>query len=179
MCEPVSAVMTAVSTAMGALQASAQARYAARIADRNADMEREAAQQDIANTQEQAQAHYRQLATLKGAQRARAAANGVGVDWGTAGDLQAETEALGREDIGRIYRQGHERLRTRDIGASNYAAEANAQRSASRAVLAKGVLDLGSSVLGNSAQFGGQSGQTGRRATVIKGPTSVKGLPKR
>jgi len=146
--------MSVLGTAMGALQANTQAHHAARVADRNADMERDAAQQDIANSREEALAQYRRIGAMKGAQRARAAANGVGVDWGTAGDLIDETHALGQEDIGRIYAQGQERLRSRDVTAANYSAQANAQRSAGRAALAKALFDTGSSVLDASRQFG-------------------------
>lgn len=158
MCEPASltliaAGMSAAGTGLSALQANAQAQYAARIAERNAGMEREAAQQEILNTQEEAQAHYRRVSQIKGAQRARAAANGVGLDFGTAADMVAETDLLAREDVSRIYRQGNERLRSHDIGASNYMAEANAQRSAGNAALIGGAFNVGSTVLGGAQQY--------------------------
>lgn len=115
-----STAMTAAGTGFAALQASAQGKYQAKIAERNAAMERESAQQSILNTREEPLAHYRKVGTLKGAQRARAAANGVGVNFGTAADVLADTEMLGREDVNRIYKRGNQRTRGFEMQASNF-----------------------------------------------------------
>jgi len=151
MCVPlalVAAGMAAASAGVGALSANAQARYQAKIAERNADMSREAAQQSILNTREEALQHYRQTAQLKGAQRARAAANGVSVDFGTAADVQADTDLLSNEDTSRIYRQGQQRTRGFEIDVSNNLGEASAQRQAGTAALIKGGFDVGKSIAG-------------------------------
>lgn len=145
--------MAVGSAATGALAANAQAKYQAKIADRNAAMEREAGQQELQNTREAALDHYRKVGQMKGAQRARAAAGGVSVDYGTALALQDETEMLGREDADRIYRQGFQNVRGRDIQASNYGAEANAQRTAGTMALVKGGFDIGSSLLSAANQY--------------------------
>ena len=145
--------MAALSTGLGALQANAQAKYQAKIAERNAGMEREAARQEIENTRTEAMGHYRKIAALKGQQRVAAAANGVSLDFGTAADLLADTEGLGREDIQRIYESGNQRLRGHDINASNFMGEASAQRQAGKGALIKGVLDMGSTVLGGVKQY--------------------------
>ena len=90
---------------------------------------------------------------MKGQQIVGAAANGVQGDFGTAADTLADTEMLSREDTKRIYQQGNQNLRGRDIGASNYAAEANAQRAAGKAALIKGAFDMGSTILGGAKQY--------------------------
>ncbi len=147
------AVMAVGSTATGALAANAQARFQAKIAERNASMEREAGQQEIENTRSEAQAQYRQMGQIAGAQRARAAAAGVGVDFGTAGAVQDDTQLLGREDINRIYLQGAQNLRGRDIQASNYEGQAAASRQAGTMELVKGGFDIGSSLLSSARQY--------------------------
>lgn len=157
MCGPalpiIAAAMAVAGTATSALSANAQSRYQAKIAERNADLEREAGQQEQENTATAAQEQYRRIAQLKGAQRARAAAGGVGVDFGTAAEVQSDTDLLGREDVDRIYKQGAQNLRSHDIGASNYEAEAGARRQAGTAALVSGAFNIGSSILGGAQQY--------------------------
>lgn len=158
MCGPaaiplVAAGMAAASAGVGALAANAQARFQAKIADRNAAMEREAGQQELQNTREAALDHYRKIGQMKGAQRARAAAAGVGADFGTAAAVVDDTEMLGREDVGRIYRQGAENVRGRDIAGANFKGQAAASRQAGTAALIKGGFDMGSSLLGGANQY--------------------------
>lgn len=148
------AAVSAIGTGMSALQANAQARYQAKIADRNAAMDQEAAQQSILNTQDEALAHYRKVAALKGEQRARAAANGVSLNFGTAADVLSDTDLLAREDAKRIYEQGNQRTRGFDIQGSNETAQAGADRQAGKGALIKGVFDMGSTVLSAASQYG-------------------------
>lgn len=116
-------------------------------------MEREAAQQELQNTREAALDHYRKVGQLKGAQRARAAAGGVSVDMGTASWVQDDTEMLGREDADRIYKQGYQNVRGRDIQASNYEGEASAKRKAGTMALVKAGFDAGGSLLSGANQY--------------------------
>ncbi|WP_242528343.1 hypothetical protein [Novosphingobium sp. PY1] len=159
--------MAAASAGVGALAANAQARFKAKIAERNADMEREAGQQELQNTREAALEHYRKIGQMKGAQRARAAAAGVGVDFGTAAGVVDDTTMLGREDVGRIYQQGAQNLRGHDIAASNYEGEASASRQAGSAALVKGAFDMGSSLLDGANQYSKMKG--GSSASKSKG----------
>ena len=173
MCIPMAAaalastVLSAVGTGVSALSAKSQADYQAKIAERNAGLEREANQVEQQATREEALAHYRNVAKLKGEQIVGAAANGVGVDFGTAADTLADTDMLAREDVKRIYDQGGQKMKGRDISASNYLAEASAQRSAGKGALVSGVLNMGSTVLGGVSQY-----------NKLRGPTSAKGLAK-
>ena len=154
MCGPalplIAAGFAAAGTGIGALQANAQAQYRAKIAERNADLSREAGQTERLSIRDQAQAKYREIARIKGMQRVTAGANGVAIDFGTAGDVQADTQAMGSEDINRIYQKGNQAMRGHDISASNFIAEANAARSAGKGALVKGMFDMGSTVLGGA-----------------------------
>ena len=147
------AVMATIGTGIGALQANAQARYQAKLADRNAGIEREAARQEIDNTKTDSLAYYRRLSQAKADQTLWAAANGVAVDFGTAADVVVDTDMLGREDLRRLYDQGNQRVRGRDIAASNYVSEANAQRQAGKGALIKGLFDMGSTALSGAQQY--------------------------
>lgn len=159
MCEPMTlaigaAVASASAAGLTAVQGNAQAQYRAKIAERNAVLEREAGVQAQQNMRDEAQAKYREIARIKGQQRVAAGANGVAIDFGTAGDVQADTQAMGSEDVKRIYQKGDGARKGADIGASNFLGEANASRSAGTAALIGGALDMGSSLLSGASQYG-------------------------
>lgn len=158
MCDPLTLTIAAtavatIGTGFSALQANAQNKYQAKIAERNAAMEREAAQQEIENTREANLAQYRKLGQIKGQQRVAGAAGGVSLDFGTPADMADDTNMLAREDLNRLYKQGAQNVRGRDIGASNFMGEASAKRSAGNAALVKGAFDMGSTVLGGAKQY--------------------------
>jgi hypothetical protein len=145
--------VSAIGTGVGAIASSNAANYRAKVADRNAALEVEAANQENQNTREKALEHYRKVAALKGQQAVGAAANGVLGDFGTAADTAADTEMLAREDVGRIYQQGFQNVRSRDTAAWNQRAQANAARSEGSNALIKGAFDFGSTVLGGAQQY--------------------------
>lgn len=159
MCEPgtfflIGAGLSAASAGFGGLMAYQQGQTQAKLADRNASMERNAAQEEMSNTRTAALARYREIAKIKGQQRVAAAANGVGLDFGTAADIVGDTDMLGREDVGRIYQAGNNAVKSRDIAASNFSAQASLARSQTTGALVGGVLDMGSTVLGGASQYG-------------------------
>jgi hypothetical protein len=147
------AALAAAGSITGGLAANAQARFQAKIAERNASMEREAARQELENGRDAALDHYRKIGQLKGAQRARAAAGGVGVDFGTAAAVVDDTEMLGREDAGRLYKQTLQNVRGHDIQASNFGAQANAQRASGKMALIKAGFDTAGSLLDSANQY--------------------------
>lgn len=164
MCDPVTlsitaAALAAAGTGFSAIQAAQQHRYQANVADRNAKLAAEAGQQEQDNTRQAALDHYRQVAALKGRQRAALAANGIDVNFGSAGELQADTEMLSREDTQRIYTQGERNVQSRDFESANFSGEANAQRSAATGALIKGAFDIGSTALGEASQLSSVKGK--------------------
>lgn len=154
MCGPAALVVAGTvasmaGTAYSAMSANAQARYQARVAEANASAEREAARQTIQNTKDAQLAHYRKVAALRGAQEAGAAAAGVSMGFGTAGDLLAETDMLSREDSAKILKQGNNALRGHDIQISNYIGQGNAARAQGRdAVISSGIKMVGTALSG-------------------------------
>lgn len=158
MCPPAviglaAAGLAAAGSIMGGLQANAQAKYQARVAERNAALANEAARTEIENTRIEAMAHDRRVGQLVGQQRVAAAANGVALDFGTAADVVADTSMLANEDKQRLYDRGYEAVRGRDIEASNYTAEANAQRAAGKGAVISGFMSAASTALGGVSQY--------------------------
>src|SRR3546814_10733482 len=86
-------------------------------------MASEAAAQEQENTRQSALQHYRQVAQLKGKQRAAMAANGIDLNFGSALDVQGDTEMLAREDTSRLYQQGFQRARGYDVESANSGAQ--------------------------------------------------------
>lgn len=158
MCDPmtIGLIGTAVSmvgTGFSALQASQQARYQEKVAKRNVDLSNEAAQREQANTREAALQHYREVARLKGAQRAQMSANGIDINFGSAADVQGDTEMLAREDTKRLYDQGFEKARGFEIEASNFGGAANAAKANATGALIGGALGMADTALGSASQY--------------------------
>jgi len=158
MCDPLTLTIAATTVATAgagfqALQANAQSNYQAKVADQNAKLSAEAAKQEADNTRDAALQHYRKVSALKGQQRVAMAAGGIDIDFGNAGDLQADTEMLAREDAGRIYQQGAQSVRTYDIQGANYRSQAAASRQAATGALIGGAFDMGSTALGGATQY--------------------------
>lgn len=158
MCGPpalaaVAAGVSAAGSIFGGVMAQKQANYRAQVAERNAALERDAIRLEQEATRTEALAQYRQIAQVKGAQRAAAGGSSVSVDFGTANDNVLDTDMLGREDVARIYGQGHEKVKGRDRQVSNYKGEASAQRSAGKAALVSGFFEAGSTLLGGVSQY--------------------------
>ncbi len=158
MCEPTTLLIasTAVATlgaGYSALQANAQSRYQARVADQNARLAEDAARQEQDNTRDAALQHWRKVAQLQGEQRVAMAAGGLDVNFGNAADLSADTELLAREDADRIYRQGAENVRGRDIEGANYRSQAQASRQAASGALNGGAFNMAGTALGGAQQY--------------------------
>lgn len=156
MCDPVSIGITAMAvlgSATSAISSYQQSRASAKVAERNAVMEAEAANTAQKATRQEALAHYRRVAQIKGQQQAAMAANGIDTNFGTSGDIKDDTTVLAQEDAGRIYDQGASAVKSYDINAANYRAQASASRKAGTGALIKGGFDIGSSILGSVSQY--------------------------
>jgi hypothetical protein len=166
--------VAAVGTGVSAVQQSNASNYRAQIDDRNAKLETEAANQENENTRLSALDHYRKVAQLKGQQVAGAAGNGVVTDFGTAADNVSDTDMLANEDVNRIYKQGYQNARSRDIAAWNDRASANANRSAADGALINGAFSVGSTVLNGATQYGKLKSGMGTSYTQRPSTSSIR-----
>lgn len=169
------AVLAAGSAVVGGVSAKQQADVQSKVANNNAALERNAAQQDIENTKQSALDHYRKIGQLKGQQRARAAAAGVGADFGTAAQVVDDTDMLGREDVNRIYQQGYQDLKGHDISASNYTSQASAAKTAGTMALVKSGFDAGSSLLTAAKQYSDNNGGNAKKSQYTSYPSFGNG----
>lgn len=159
MCDPATlaisaAVVSSVGTVYSGVQAQAQGRYQQRVAEQNAKLSAEAANQETENTQQAALQHYRKVSALKGQQRVQMAAGGLDVNFGNAGDLTADTDLLAREDARRIYDQGAQNVKGRDIEGVNFRAEGKAAKQRGNGAFVGSLFSAASTALGGAQQYG-------------------------
>lgn len=98
MCEPVT-VMMAAGTLLSAKSAMDQGAATNQIAQNNAKMAEYAAKDAQVRGEEDAQAIQRRAASIKSSQRVNMAAKGLDLGYGTAADLQDQTDFFAQSDV--------------------------------------------------------------------------------
>jgi hypothetical protein len=101
MCEPttIALIASAAGTGISAIGAMNQASAAQQVARNNAQMAEYAAQDASRRGEEEAAAIQRKGAALKSAQRVNLAAKGLDLSYGTAADLQDQTDFFTQSDV--------------------------------------------------------------------------------
>jgi hypothetical protein len=145
------AVAAAGTIVSGVNQAKAY-RFQAKVADRNAALDRASAQDALERGRIEEVRQGRRTAQLIGQQRAAMAANGVEVDFGSMGDVQADTRMIGFEDAQTIRENAARESRGYEISAWNQRAGASAARSNASATLWKAAFDTGTTILSGAQQ---------------------------
>ncbi len=159
------AVVTAAGQGFSAIQSAQQHRYQAAVADQNAKLAAQAAFQEQENTRQAALDFYNKKGQLSGQQRAAMSANGIDINFGSAGQVQADTEMMARSDVGKIYKQGDRAVVARDYEGANYRGEAGAQRSAASGAIVGGLFDIAGTALGTAKQFKPLKAKTGGKSS--------------
>ncbi len=159
MCEPVTLAIaaTAVSAAgsiVSGVNQSNQMRYGARVAEANAAMDRAAAQDAIDRGAKEEQRQYRKNAQVQGQQRVALAANGLEVDFGSAGDIQDDAKMIGWEDASTIRQNAIREAKGYEISAANNVDKAASSRAGAKAAVIGSVFDAGSTILSGASQVG-------------------------
>ena len=95
---PLAMAATALAGGVSAYSAIQQGKVAQKTANYNATMAERAAADAVRAGEDQAQQVNRQTAALKGAQRVGMASNGLDLTYGTASDLQEQTDFFGQSD---------------------------------------------------------------------------------
>lgn len=100
MCEPTTIAMAAMAVGGGvsAFSAIQQGKTAQQVANNNATMAEYAAQDAQKRGEEDAMAVQRKAAALKSSQRVGLAASGLDLSYGTAADLQDQTDFFAQSD---------------------------------------------------------------------------------
>ena len=86
------------------------------------------------------------------------AANGIEVDFGSAGMIQEDTARLGAEDAAQLYSAGNEAVRGYDISASNYTAQKRAAGLKATTSAISGAFDMAGTALSGASQVGRMKG---------------------
>lgn len=136
---------TVGSTAMAAGSAYQQAQVAKATARNNANMAEVAAQDAQRRGEEEAAAIQRKGASLKSAQRVNLASKGLDLTYGTAADLQDQTDFFTQSDV----------ATTR----TNAAREAWSTRARGQGILAQGKADALNSMYQSAGTLLGGAGQ--------------------
>lgn len=149
MCEPVTIALLAAGTTLNAYSQYQQGQAAQDAAKYNAKMSEYAAQDAQRRGEEEAQAIQRRAASLKSSQRVSLAARGLDIGYGTAQDLQDQTDFFGLMDAG-----------TARYNAANQAWSARAQgtlaRAEGQAAAYQGALGAAGTLLSGAGQVSGK-----------------------
>lgn len=157
MCEPTTIAMiaTAASAGVGAVSSIQQGQVAKQVARNNATMAEYAAQDAQKRGEEEATTIQRKGAALKSAQRVSLAAKGLDLGYGTAADLQDQTDFFTQSDV----------ATTR----TNAKREAWSTRAQGQQRLAQGKADALNSMYGAAGSLLGGAGQVASKWYEYRG----------
>lgn len=166
MCEPttIALIATAAGTAMNAYGQYQQGQAAQDAAKYNAKMAEYGAQDAARRGEEEAAAIQRKASALKSSQRVAQAANGLDVSYGTAADLQDQTDFFGQWDASTARYNAAQQ-------AWNYRAQGSLARAEGRSAAYQGMLGATGTLLSGA-------GQVASRWTPSTGSAASAGTPK-
>lgn len=165
MCDPVTLTVAATAVAAGGqlysgMAQRAQGRYESRVAQQNAGIERRAAADAMERGEVEQMRHFRRVAQAAGEQRARQAASGVDVNFGSAADLLSDVRMIGYEDSATIAENTVREARGYEVNAANYVMQGRAARSRGNAAMVGSSINAFSTILGGAKQISGMRGAT-------------------
>lgn len=175
MCDPTGgiATMAALTVASTGLTMYGQAKsskanqaayaQASQLAMFNAKTEDVAAADALARGEEEAIAHGRQVAALRGTQTASMAAEGLELGFGSALDVETDTDLLAAEDANRIRQNASREADSHRISAVNYRAEAAGATAARKAEKSSMLINAGSTLLSGASQIAGLQMKYGKK----------------
>lgn len=156
MCDPVSltlaaAAITAGGQIYGGLAANAQGKYENRVAQENRKHELNAAADARERGAIDQMRHYRKLAYSMGDMRAKQAASGLDLTFGSAADIETDTALLGYEDSAIIAENTRREVQGYEINAANYTMQGRAAKSRGKAAMIGGFLQAGGTILSSAS----------------------------
>lgn len=165
MCLPLAAVAIGATVAggltsaagqlMAGQQASAQANYSAAVARENAQQEVDAYQTERGQQVQERTNFWRKVGQVKGQQVASMGANNIDPGFGSGARMQEDTRKLAYEDASTLYQNQDQKAKSYLINASNYTAEAMADKMQGSAAKTNSYFGAVSSLLGSASQAAG------------------------
>ena len=120
--------LSAAGAATSAIGAYQQAKVAGEVAARNAKIADMQAEDALRRGENEAAALRRQVAATKSAQRVALAARGLDLTYGTAADLQDQTDFFGEVDVATVRTNARKEAWARRAQGATFQAEALSQR---------------------------------------------------
>lgn len=120
--------LSAAGTGISALGAYQQAKLAGDVAARNAKLADLQAEDVLRRGENEAADLRRRVAATKSAQRVSLAAKGLDLTYGTAADLQDQTDFFGESDVATVRTNARKEAWARRSQGANFQAEALSQR---------------------------------------------------
>lgn len=134
------------------LAANAQGKYEQRVALQNRDIELRARDDAAERGEIEQMRHWRQVAQSYGDQRARQAASGLDVSFGSPAALIGDVMDIGGEDAAIIGENTVREMRGYEVNAANYVMTGRAARSRGKAALIGSGIQAFSTILGAAKQ---------------------------
>lgn len=134
------------------LSANAQSKYEQRVAQQNRDIELRARDDAAQRGEIEQMRHWRQVAQQYGDQRARQAASGLDVSFGSPADLLGDVQQIGAEDASIISQNTVREMRGYEVNAANYVMQGRAARAKGKAALIGSVISGASTILAAASQ---------------------------
>lgn len=158
MCNPAllavgAAGVSAVGQWQSGLYAARTARYGAQVAQQNKALVREAAEDAIAQGQDQQRQLGREVAGRVGAQEARMAGNNIDITQGSAARVIEDTKMIGREDSEALAENIRRQVKSQQIDAWSFESESRARRSEASQARTASMFSVGSTLLGGAMQY--------------------------
>lgn len=120
--------LSAAGVATSAIGAYQQAKVAGEVAARNAKIADLQAEDALRRGENEAAELRRRVAATKSAQRVSLAAKGLDLTYGTAADLQDQTDFFGEYDVATVRTNARKEAWSRRSQSANFQAEALSQR---------------------------------------------------
>jgi len=179
MCDPFTIAAAGLSAAGSLVSANASAqaaKYQAKVDEMNARIEDKRAVDAIERGQKEEQLHRREVSAFASKQTAAQAA--VGLDTGFGSPLQniVDTVTLGELDAMQIRKNAELEAYDRKVGAANYRASADMNKSAAKNAILGGFFDAAGAVVGGAGQAwknGGGTMSGGKAAAGTSGGSAV------
>lgn len=132
---------------------SQQASYRARVAEQNKQLSREAAADEIALGHEQKRELGREQAQRLAAMRARMAANGGDLGFGSAAMALEDRSKTDSEDRAALAENINRKVRGLQIDAWNFESEKRAAKAESKSAIGEAAFGVASTALGGATEY--------------------------
>jgi hypothetical protein len=136
------------------MAANAQGKYEQQVANQNAQIEERNRVDAISRGETEQMQNYRKLSQALGQARARNAAAGIDVNFGSAADMTRDIAQIGYEDSATIAENTNKEVMGYDISAINARSQGEAARMKGKAAQTGAFIGAAGTLLSSASQIG-------------------------